>query len=305
MRLLFSKLRLSVLVSLIIISGCTTKFLYSNLDWVLVEYIDDYVTLSDGQEDILSERITLLGQWHKENELPQYLEQLTQIRNQDPKKIDAGYVLKQMDDVKIHTKRLMNQVTPDLYALTLQMSDEQVKELLQNFEKQDRRFVEKYQGLSEVEIREIYRERIEKNMVRWYGDLTDEQKALAKAWSDDMEVTIFDWQAHRQQMQYYMRQLLNRRNDLAYYQPEFQRFLNNSESFYSVQLARKIDYNRDVAAKYIAQSLNLMTTQQHQHLVMEIDEWRDIASDLISQLLLDYSPTDIFVLSTYTKSVSS
>lgn len=305
MRLLFSKLRLSVLASLIIISGCTTKFLYSNLDWVLVEYIDDYVTLSDGQEDILSERITLLGQWHKENELPQYLEQLTQIRNQDPKKIDAGYVLKQMDDVKIHTKRLMNQVTPDLYALTLQMSDEQVKELLQNFEKQDRRFVEKYQGLSEVEIREIYRERIEKNMVRWYGDLTDEQKALAKAWSDDMEVTIFDWQAHRQQMQYYMRQLLNRRNDLAYYQPEFQRFLNNSESFYSVQLARKIDYNRDVAAKYIAQSLNLMTTQQHQHLVKEIDEWRDIASDLISQLLLDYSPTDIFVLSTYTKSVSS
>ncbi|MGR5219224.1 DUF6279 family lipoprotein [Vibrio parahaemolyticus] len=305
MRLLFSKLCLSVLVSLIIISGCTTKFLYSNLDWVLVEYIDDYVTLSDGQEDILSERITLLGQWHKENELPQYLEQLTQIRNQDPKKIDADYVLKQMDEVKIHTKRLMNQVTPDLYALTLQMSDEQVKELLQNFEKQDRRFVDKYQGLSEVEIREIYRERIEENMARWYGDLSDEQKALAKAWSDDMEVTISDWQAHRQQMQYYMRQLLNRRNDLAYYQSEFQRFLNNSESFYSVQLARKIDHNRNVAAKYIAQSLNQMTAQQHQHLVKEIDEWRDIASDLISQLLLDYSPTDIFVLSTYTKSVSS
>ncbi len=46
-----------------------------------------------------------------------------------------------------------------------------------------------------------------------------------------MDVTVFDWQAHRQQMQHFMRQLLNRRSDLGYFQPEFQRLLNDSESF--------------------------------------------------------------------------
>lgn len=300
---MFRKSRLWLVGLLFVISGCTTKFLYSNLDWLLVEYIDDYVTLNDGQEDILSERILVLGQWHKENELPQYVKQLEAIRAKDPKQVDSDYVLHQMDEVKAHTKRLVEQITPDLYALTQQMSDEQVKELIENFEDKNREFVKKYQGKNDGDVREIYQERIEENFERWFGTVTDEQKVFAKEWASNMQVTVFDWQEHRRQMNYYMRQLLNRRSDVAYYQPEFQRFLNDSDSYYSPELQAKIDHNRQLAGKYIALAVNSISAKQQAHLAQEIDDWREIASDLMTSTTLDHSPTEIFALTAYTKRV--
>ncbi|MCF4175861.1 DUF6279 family lipoprotein [Vibrio sp. McD22-P3] len=279
-------------VSLLIVTGCTTKFLYSNLDWFIVDYIDDYVTLEDGQEEILTERILVLGDWHKSNELPRYLQQLTDIRNKDPKTVDAEYVSLQMEQVRQHTKRLVAQITPDLYALTQQMTDKQVKELLDNLEQKDEKFIKKYQGLQDEDVRLIYQQRIEENLERWFGPLTEQQKTLASRWANEMDVTVFDWQAHRQQMQHFMRQLLNRRSDLGYFQPEFQRLLNDSESFYSEKLKFKIANNRLVAEKYIALALNSVTEKQHQHLIEEIDGWRDIASDLMTSALLDYSSTE-------------
>ncbi|MGR5306594.1 DUF6279 family lipoprotein [Vibrio mediterranei] len=279
-------------VSLLIVTGCTTKFLYSNLDWFIVDYIDDYVTLEDGQEEILTERILVLGDWHKSNELPRYLQQLTDIRNKDPKTVDAEYVSLQMEQVRQHTKRLVAQITPDLYALTQQMTDKQVKELLENLEQKDDKFIKKYQGLQDEDVRLIYQQRIEENLERWFGPLTEQQKTLASRWANEMDVTVFDWQAHRQQMQHFMRQLLNRRSDLGYFQPEFQRLLNDSESFYSEKLKLKIANNRLVAEKYIALALNSVTDKQHQHLIEEIDGWRDIASDLMTSALLDYSSTE-------------
>lgn len=279
-------------VSLLIVTGCTTKFLYSNLDWFIVDYIDDYVTLEDGQEEILTERILVLGDWHKSNELPRYLQQLTDIRNKDPKTVDAEYVSLQMEQVRQHTKRLVAQITPDLYALTQQMTDKQVKELLENLEQKDEKFIKKYQGLQDEDVRLIYQQRIEENLERWFGPLTEQQKTLASRWANEMDVTVFDWQAHRQQMQHFMRQLLNRRSDLGYFQPEFQRLLNDSESFYSEKLKLKIANNRLVAEKYIALALNSVTEKQHQHLIEEIDGWRDIASDLMTSALLDYSSTE-------------
>ncbi|MCY9853757.1 DUF6279 family lipoprotein [Vibrio mediterranei] len=282
-------------VSLLIVTGCTTKFLYSNLDWFIVDYIDDYVTLEDGQEEILTERILVLGDWHKSNELPRYLQQLTDIRNKDPKAVDAEYVSLQMEQVRQHTKRLVAQITPDLYALTQQMTDKQVKELLENLEQKDEKFIKKYQGLKDEDIRLIYQQRIEENLERWFGPLTEQQKTLASRWANEMDITVFDWQAHRQQMQHFMRQLLNRRSDLGYFQPEFQRLLNDSESFYSEELKLKIVNNRQVAEKYIALALNSVTEKQHQHLIQEIDGWRDIASDLMTSSLLDYSSTEKYV----------
>ncbi|MDA0107484.1 DUF6279 family lipoprotein [Vibrio sp. La 4.2.2] len=279
-------------VSLLIVTGCTTKFLYSNLDWFIVDYIDDYVTLEDGQEEILTERILVLGDWHKSNELPRYLQQLTDIRNKDPKTVDAEYVSLQMEQVRLHTKRLVAQITPELYALTQQMTDKQVKELLDNLEQKDEKFIKKYQGLQDEDVRLIYQQRIEENLERWFGPLTEQQKTLASRWANEMDVTVFDWQAHRQQMQHFMRQLLNRRSDLGYFQPEFQRLLNDSESFYSEKLKLKIANNRLVAEKYIALALNSVTEKQHQHLIEEIDGWRDIASDLMTSALLDYSSTE-------------
>ncbi|MFV8386495.1 hypothetical protein ACNO5E_20550, partial [Vibrio parahaemolyticus] len=43
-----------VFLLVILLAGCTKKFLlYSNIDWFVIEYLDDYVSLNDEQETLL------------------------------------------------------------------------------------------------------------------------------------------------------------------------------------------------------------------------------------------------------------
>nr|WP_257713444.1 hypothetical protein [Vibrio neptunius] len=38
------------------LTGCSTKFVYNNMDWLLVEYLEDFVELNDEQEELVSEK---------------------------------------------------------------------------------------------------------------------------------------------------------------------------------------------------------------------------------------------------------
>jgi uncharacterized protein YigA (DUF484 family) len=265
----------------LMVVGCTTKFLYNNLDWFVMEYIDDYVTLERDQEEILSQRIELLAQWHKESELPVYIQQLDEIRAVDPSSVSPELVETQLEKIRQHTKRIAEEMTPDLYALTQQLSDEQVNELLRNFSERDAEFNDKYQDLSEEQIRDKYQERIEESFENWFGSLGEQHKRIAYQWSRDMSVTAKDWSLHRDKMRGHIRELLIRRTDVGYFQPRFQSLMNDTDSFYSAELMEKVLNNRQVASKYVALSLNILTKEQHENLLEEIDKWRDIANELL------------------------
>ncbi len=276
----FSK-QIALLGLCLMVVGCTTKFLYNNLDWFVIEYIDDYVTLENDQEEILSQRIELLAQWHKESELPIYIQQLNEIRALDPSIVSPELVDTQLEIIRQHTKRIVEEMTPDLYALTQQLSDEQVNELLRNFSERDTEFNERYQDLSEEQIRDKYQERIEESFENWFGSIGEQHKRIAYQWSRDMSVTAKDWSLHRDKMRGHIRDLLIRRTDVGYFQPRFQSLMNESDTFYSPELMEKVLNNRQVASKYVALSLNILTKKQHEHLIEEIDKWRDIAKDLL------------------------
>ncbi|MGR5469832.1 DUF6279 family lipoprotein, partial [Vibrio astriarenae] len=68
-----------ILMSILLFVGCTKKFFYSNIDWIVIEYLDNYVSLDAEQESLLEERILLLADWHKKEELPVYIEHLKSL----------------------------------------------------------------------------------------------------------------------------------------------------------------------------------------------------------------------------------
>ena len=42
--------KLTLLLWIVLLSGCSTKFAYNNIDWLVNWYIDDYVVLDTQQE---------------------------------------------------------------------------------------------------------------------------------------------------------------------------------------------------------------------------------------------------------------
>ena len=66
-----------LLIAIIIfLGGCSTKFTYNNLDWLIHWYIDDYVSLSDNQEALFDKYFADWQSWHRSQELGKYIEHL-------------------------------------------------------------------------------------------------------------------------------------------------------------------------------------------------------------------------------------
>lgn len=272
------------LALVLVLAGCSNKFIYTNLDWVVLEYIDDYVTLDRDQEAMLDERLQQLLYWHQEQELPLYISQLNTLENIDSGQVTAQFVVSQRELIKQHTTRLATQVAPDLYALILSLSTKQEEELLKNLAKKYQELDNKYGKLSELERRERYVERIEESLKRWIGRLTKQQKALVKGWVNDLQLTTPHWREHRNKMLAEVRKLLVNKHDSHYLHDNLMRFLLEPESYYSVELGQKVAFNLELANQYIPKISQTMTPKQWQHFRSEIQGWRNLAVELNTQV---------------------
>ena len=69
-------------VLLFLLAGCsTTKLVYDYGDKFVSWQLDSYFELNDEQEDWVEERMKILIEWHRMEELPRYKNFLTDIQN--------------------------------------------------------------------------------------------------------------------------------------------------------------------------------------------------------------------------------
>ncbi|USD43136.1 hypothetical protein J4N42_21310 [Vibrio sp. SCSIO 43135] len=272
--------RWMLLVISLFVAGCGTKFVYSNLDWFIVDYVEDYIDLESEQKEVLTERLELLMQWHQSNELPLYTQHLNELIAMDPKQVTQQTLLRQEAKFRAHTDRLVRRVAPDIYALSQQLTDQQVEDFIDSLEERHKKFRDKYQGLDDSEIRQRYQERITESLDKWLGKLTEQQREYVSLWVEEVQITTFDWMDQQTRIRQQVQALLVQRDNLAYFQPQFHQLLFDPEGTYSETLRTKRDFNKLVADKYLVAIINHMTEKQTRHFREELEDWRDITLKL-------------------------
>ncbi|MFA0068882.1 DUF6279 family lipoprotein [Vibrio breoganii] len=268
---------------LLTLTACTAKLMYRNLDWAVLEFIEDYVSLDGDQEEILELQLKQFTEWHKTEELPRYEAQLQSLYDADLSLIDEEFLIEQHQMFKTHIKRLANEITPELYSLSRSMSKDQIDEFLQNLTEQHEEYSEKYSQRSESETRERYKERIEKNLRRWLGTFSIEQKSIAMQWASSIERTSQDWGLYRIQTRDRIKTMFARRDDPFFYQQELTTLINNPEQGYSNELTEKLARNRALANQSILAILSTASDQQKQHFKEEVGDWLELVQELQSE----------------------
>ncbi|MDN3611881.1 DUF6279 family lipoprotein [Vibrio ostreicida] len=269
-----------MLVLAVVLTGCSTKFVYNNIDWLLVDYLDNFVELNDEQEDWVSKKIDRLSEWHRREEVPNYIEHLDQLIALDPKRFSEADLDVQRQLFQQHTQRLVKQVAPAVLTFVGELSDEQAEELMDNIRVRHTRYKNKYQPLSDKQIRQKYLEKIHDNVDDWFGYLTPEQDALIDQWSAELSVTAYDWIDYQTDMRIEIKDLLNHRMQRGYLQSHLQSLLFNPASFYSPELEQKIDHNQSVANQYIVKMINSVSDKQTKHYREKLEDWKTIAQDI-------------------------
>ncbi len=276
------KNKLLIAAVVIVVVGCSTRFIYFHLDWLIPWYISDYISLDSEQKNMLEKRLLAQLEWHCRTQLPVYAEALRVLGNDvaDPANpIDV-------ERLRFHYARfmelwqaLLREIASDVTDLLLTASDEQIDELFANLASRNQEFREKYVDLPANELDKNRQARMLKRVDYWISDPTALQIQAVAEWNATLMPIAEQWLQNRERTQAHARTVLEKRDDSLEFRKEMFDLIVYSERLRPEAYQQKIDFNTDVTLKLMVQLDRLLTDEQRQHFIKRIES---LASDLDS-----------------------
>ena len=265
------KCRWLLLLVCFLFVGCGTKFAYNNISWFAVSYIEDFLSLSNSQEPELEARLDSLQAWHKETQLPLYIEQLQVLQSMSRSELNSAFIVEQSEQIKNHIRSIVNKFSPDIYALSMQLSPKQDREFLTNFRKKQQEFYQERLSLNDDDSRERYRKRIEERLERWLGSVSKEQRQIIVTWSQEWTNTNDSWREYQNNTYQDLTLLMEKKSDLHISQPIIMKLLLNNEAYYPDGLESQLNKNMQTSAKFLVDIAAVSNDKQWSYFMNELE----------------------------------
>ena len=267
-------------ILLFYLAGCsTTKLVYDYGDKFVSWQLDSYFELNDEQEDWVEERMKILIEWHRMEELPRYKNFLTDIQNSSK----DGLTMSELDEgysrYEAKQRRTFERLIPDAALFMTKISREQINNL-------ERKMTEENEEmLTQVENRQ---ERIQKRrddfleqMEDWFGEFSPAQLAQINQWqtewfpeSDD---PIESRMKYRLKSQTQLLSLLRSTPDNLALEKWLFSWVSRWDSNENFERKARILRNK----KRILQVDKFITSEQRMQAIRELDDWVEILGEMI------------------------
>jgi hypothetical protein len=271
-----------ILAMLLLLQGCGLKFWYNRLDWVATWYVDDYVELSEQQEQQLEQWIRLKTQWHRQQELPKYIEWLEQLEND----LQQGQIETRYDEhyrqLVAFYQTLVEQLGDDFAAMMVNLTDAQVTQLLKVLDKEDRelrKWLEKRDPQDRLEARE---DDIKDGLSDWIGSLSKSQKALVRRWAQELKPTLKLRLDYREGWREKLQQALQQRQ-LPGATDAITELLTHAAKWQSDELKQRYQFNRELNRRYLIELYATLSEKQKRRLLSRLENYREDFIDLIQE----------------------
>ena len=280
--------RLLLIVLMLVVTGCSTKFTYNNLNWLVYWYLDDYVELTSTQKTALDQKLYDWQLWHRYEELPKYQTQLNQLKEDiASQKLTLARLEYHHQQMLEHWQRLKQKAVPDLVAMASMLSEQQINQL---FTELDKRNTEKRDELldEQTDLSQQKQDRLaerNKKLKRWLGSLSSEQTQLVSSAYDEYYDNRMLWLEYRANYQTALKALLLEIAQQPDKQQQLQRRLTQDllapERYRSEQLVTRNQHNVTVFREFLLAMDNRLSKQQRQHLLGELDEYQQEIASLL------------------------
>lgn len=262
-----------LVLALLTMTGCSTKFIYKNADWLSYWYLDDYVSLTDEQEAQFDERLLAWLDWHKSHELTKYAQQLTMLKSDiENDKITLERIGYHREQMLEHWHRLRNKVVPDLVEMAPMLSDAQVSELFDEIAEGEAERTEKRAKRSEQKKHKRWLKERKNNLKRWIGRLSAEQEGRVEQLYEQQVSTAALWSDYRARYQGELRALFAQPERGDAFKARLSELLMAPEVYRSEQLNLANEQNSKVNHQYLLDVYQSLSAKQKKRLVSELEE---------------------------------
>ena len=253
-------------------SGCA-KLVYNRLDTLAAWYVGNLVSLDDQQSADLQAWLAQTLAWHRESELGRYASFLRELSSEVERPSDRAAYLRAFDRIEGFVADFASQTAPQATRLLLELTPAQVEEFLANLE-------EKSQERSTDSLKEIRKGTWQTNRIketqrqvkRWTGTITEEQKLLVREMSQQIQPTTSEWLESQRQWRAALRDAFSNRGTA---EERILQLLRAPDSQWTEQYKTKEASNREQALSLlIALDASLTPAQRGrmQHELIELAE---------------------------------
>lgn len=277
-------LTLAVAVTL---AGCT-NFFYNRLDTLAAWYIQDLVALDTSQRSNLREWLNTTLQWHRRSELVRYakfVRDLCDTAQQSGSTTTYRGIERQIEEFG---SRLVERAAPDAARLLMSLTPEQIDELDASLAEKARKRNEKnLEALAKGKWHEKRAKDIEKQLKRWTGAVTKEQRQLIAQLSSQFQSTTTDWldsQARwRQAMFDALRARVTAGESPASVEERILTLLRTPEAHWTRAYQAKAEQNREQSLTVLGAIDTSLTASQRAHLQRELTELAEQLEGMIER----------------------
>ncbi|MDM3869991.1 DUF6279 family lipoprotein [Porticoccus sp. W117] len=255
-----------LLLMLLVTAGCTTKIAYNYAHWWANWAVDDYIDLDREQKAFFKSEFRQLHQWHRETQLPLYVEFLEQLRTTlSEQQLTADSIHKQA----LATQQLMEhskkKVTPALAQLLSSLSAKQADKLLKTLARETEKYLEENTYKTEEKRHKARRKAMTRFIKKWIGPLSREQKQLIEEWAQAMHpMAQLDADQQMLWQQKFADALAGAQQ--ADIQIFLDRYLLDDESLWQAEYREQTEKNRRATRQLLANLLNSRSDKQRRKL---------------------------------------
>jgi phosphoglycolate phosphatase-like HAD superfamily hydrolase len=248
-----------ILVLVLAIAGCSSaRLAYRYADWGTVWWVEDYVSLTNDQENTLEQGVRDLRQWHCSRELPRYELWLSSLV------ADANTaVLTDAARMEFHQEQLLallpaitEKATPMIVAFLKTLTDEQVQELATNMASSQQELEQKLLRNSPEATASARAQRTAERLETWLGDFSDDQYFRVQRWSAAQAGQTEIWLEGRQRWQQAFLEALQQRQQ-AEFAGVIAELLQNPEQARGLSYQQTVAQSKNAMAKLLSDLLAL------------------------------------------------
>lgn len=181
---------LSLLLLLLVLSGCGVRTAYNNLDWLTVRWVNQQVSLDREQEAMLRTWLDEQLSWHCATQLADYQDLVEQIRiDLLSGRLDRDRLAEHGQAIAELGRTLTERSLPILIDLAASLDDGQVEQVLAAF---DERTDKVRVSVEEKSLEELSEERLasmERSLRRFMGRTNGDQRQRLEIWANSVTAT--------------------------------------------------------------------------------------------------------------------
>ena len=167
---------ISALALAFLLSACSAvKIAYNQSPDIAYWYLDSYVDFTGSQSLQMKEDLQKLQTWHRQTQLPAYVEMLQKIQQQMPADIQESQVCALVADVRSKLLTVADRAEPVLATLMVTLSTEQLAQMKRKFADGNTDYREDYVEATPKAVRNKRYKLAVDRAEKLYGKMSDQQ----------------------------------------------------------------------------------------------------------------------------------